>query len=394
MQYERKNKQKINIVLVGVGGYGALYVKDLLQRQDPDLAIVGVADPLAEKSPVWSEISHIDRYDNLTDCLQDKQADLVIISSPIQYHEQQVLTALDHGAQVLCEKPLCATVEQGERIIEKTRQTGLHVAVGFQWSFNPIIQKAKQDVLDGRYGALISMRTVMHWPRSLAYYQRNNWAGKIMDSRGLPVYDSVINNATAHYLHNMLYFLGESMDTSALPEEIEGRLWRGQPIENYDTAFVKMKHNQPSGRQIDLMMIASHLVQEERPPHFEFIYEHGRLYMENDMLKGVRYGEQGQPSETIQYGHPQGGSDVLHKTNAAIQAARTGVKPVCDAKTAFPHLSVINWLQQNCPITPVPAELLKVVEKDGTQWYYLPGLDQLLDDAAHSMTLPEQFVKT
>ena len=387
-----QNRKQVKIVLAGAGGYGAHYAAELLNRRQENVQLAAVADPIARRSPVWQQISQIPCYDDLETCLEQVKADAVIVSSPIQYHKQQVTTALEHGAQVLCEKPLCATLEQGEKVVSLSEQTGLHVAVGFQWSFHPVILAAKNDVMNGLYGTPETFKTIVHWPRSLAYYQRNSWAGRLKDSAGLPVYDSVISNATSHYLHNMLFFLGQTLDEAAMPDQIEGRLWRGQPIENYDTAFVKMKKNISGHKPAEMIMIASHLAEKERPPRIEMKFSEGRLYIEGARLTGERFGKlAGGASEVIDYGLTQGGEDVAHKTDALIRAVRKNEKPVCHARTACPHLYVIDWLQRHCQIDQVPQSKLCVKDADGSKWYSMKGLDQLIDHLADTCQLPDGF---
>ena len=59
--------------------------------------------------------------------------------------------------------------------------------------------------------------TLCCWPRDLAYYRRNTWAGRLRDpDTGGWVLDSPANNAMAHFLHNLLYLAGERPDRSAL----------------------------------------------------------------------------------------------------------------------------------------------------------------------------------
>ena len=49
---------------------------------------------------------------------------------------------------------------------------------------------------------------MVSFPRPLSYFKRNDWAGHLRTPAGEDVLDSPLNNATAHYLHNMLYVLG------------------------------------------------------------------------------------------------------------------------------------------------------------------------------------------
>jgi hypothetical protein len=68
--------------------------------------------------------------------------------------------------------------------------------------------------------------------KSDAYYQRSFWSGRIKDDNGNWILDSVASNATAHYIHNMFYVLGNEVDKSAVPVEVAAELYRANNIEN------------------------------------------------------------------------------------------------------------------------------------------------------------------
>ena len=101
--------EPIEILLVGVGGYGVNYVKELLGPDAPeDVKVVGVADPVARRSPCWEMIqaAGIPVFDDIEAFYAGHRADLAIISSPIHFHAGQVIGCLNHGSYVLCEKPV------------------------------------------------------------------------------------------------------------------------------------------------------------------------------------------------------------------------------------------------------------------------------------------------
>ena len=89
-----------------------------------------------------------------------------------------------------------------DAMIAADSQAAGFCAIGFQWSFSSAIQALKHDILAGRWGAMRQMKTIIGWPRSHAYYGRNDWAGQIRSATGQLVLDSPIANATAHFLHN------------------------------------------------------------------------------------------------------------------------------------------------------------------------------------------------
>ena len=115
---------------------------------------------------------------------------------------------------------------------------------------------------------------------------------------GLYVYDSVASNATAHYLNNLLFLLGGSMNTAVDVDEISAQCSKANDIESFDTCIVRAKtvDNQ------DVLFIASHAVDEAIDPILEikcekavincdFAKENGRLTATMNNGETVDYGE-------------------------------------------------------------------------------------------------------
>ena len=93
----------VEIVLVGIGGYGGCYVNELLDSRDNNsIKIVGVVDPYAENCARLSELTDIGVkiYDSLDKFYKEQSADLAIISSPIHLHCKQTVLCLEHGTNV------------------------------------------------------------------------------------------------------------------------------------------------------------------------------------------------------------------------------------------------------------------------------------------------------
>jgi predicted dehydrogenase len=194
---------KLRIALVGIGGYGASYVSELLKAgPEREVMIAGAIDPAPERCPMIDVLREdgVPVFADLEAFYQNEQADLVVISAPIQQHAPLTCMALAHGAHVLCEKPLAGSLADVERMIAARNASGKQVAIGFQWSFSQAILSIKRDILAGRFGKPLDGKALVLWPRGLSYYQRNRWAGRIRADDGSLVLDSPVNNATAHYL--------------------------------------------------------------------------------------------------------------------------------------------------------------------------------------------------
>ncbi len=381
-------KKPVTILLVGAGGYGNFYVDLLLDAKEPwDFRVVGVVEPNPAGSRRLQELlgEGIPLFSSLDEFYGRRRADLAIISSPIQFHAGQIITAVTAGSHVLCEKPLCATVEEGKAIIAAAENTGKMVAVGYQWSFSRAIQELKKDIGRGLLGRAERMKTLVFWPRDFAYFQRNNWAGRIKDDQGRWVLDSVVNNATAHFLHNMFFLLGNSFGKSAYPAAVTAELYRANPIENYDTAALRIRTDGGT----ELMFYATHATLEERGPEFSFEFANAVVNYGQD--PGGNIVAVFKNGERKVYGDPFAGEgDKLWTTITAIQEG----KPVpCGPEAALPQVVCVNGVQETGEISPFPVDLVRTRtgsqgEKTGV---YVAGLAQDLLNAYEKWKLPSEL---
>lgn len=380
----------MKVVLIGIRGYAKVFMDAMFENKPgEDFEFSGFIYPRSRKSPIPQELidNNIPQFDSLEEYYEDNEADLVIISSPIQLHVSQTITALENGSNVLCEKPIAATIQDALKMQEASEKTGKFVAVGFQWSFSEPILGLKKDILDGKYGKPISCKTVVQWPRSVRYYNRSSWAGKIKNERGEWILDSVANNATAHFLHNMFFVLGEELHRSAYPEKITAEMYRANDIENYDTFMAKIK----TDNDVDMLFLASHAVPENIHPVFEFKFEKGTVTFDtakDSVLYGIT-----DDGETKAYGNPF--DDEMRKIFTSLKAIRGEETIPCDILTASPQLITINAVSEHNEIVEFPEEVLvrqplKEPEID-TTLIYVKGIKEVLNDCYDKEMLPYEM---
>ena len=345
----------IRVLLVGAGGYAKGYIQELLGSTDPDLRWEGIVEPYFERCVQKEEIATrgIPVYGTMEEFYAAHGAELAIICTPTYLHREHSICALAHGSYVLCEKPAAPTVAAVEEMMAAEARYGKWIAIGYQWSYSEAMRALKQDVLAGCYGKPIALKTAISWPRHLAYYSRGTgWAGKI-ERDGVMILDSIASNACAHYLHNMLFLLGEDMESSATVTVEEGCCLRANAIENFDTCSIRMRAGDAS-----LYFVASHAVDKMRNPEFIYRFEEADLTYSQDegsQVTAIRH------DGTVKvYGDPFASS--FRKLWECVEAVRQGTKPVCTAKTALPHVRVIESLYRNFPVRDFPAETVRFEE--------------------------------
>lgn len=341
----------MKILLVGAGGYGALYVRELLKLNDPDVTIEGIVEPYFDTCATKTDIldANIPVYKTMQDFYAEREADLSIIATPTFLHREMSVYALSRGSYVLCEKPVSPTVSDANAMLEAEKQYKKWIAIGYQWSFSQAMQEFKKDIMSGALGAPLSLKTAISWPRNRAYYQRGGgWGGRI-SKEGVMILDSIVSNACAHYLHNMLFVLGGNMEESATVESFEAECYRANDIENFDTCSIKLKAN-----GVPLYFIASHAADKHKNP--EFLYKFENADVTFSQSEGSQITALFKDGTIKCYGDPF--KDAFKKVTDCIAAIRNGTTPICHVHTAIPHAIFIEELYKTTKINDFPKEII------------------------------------
>lgn len=59
--------------------------------------------------------------------MSDPEVNLVVVNTPDQFHVEYTMQALEHGKNVLCEKPFAMTAKQAEEVFAYAKDKGLVV---------------------------------------------------------------------------------------------------------------------------------------------------------------------------------------------------------------------------------------------------------------------------
>jgi predicted dehydrogenase len=383
----------VNVALVGICGYGGSYLNALLDARRANqqgVRLAGVVDPSAERSPRFGELRErgVPVYPDLAALYAGPaKIHLTSIVSPIHLHCRHTCAALSHGSNVLCEKPLGATAADARQVIEAAEHAPgkPFVAVGFQWCFSQAVQALKADVMSGVLGKAKRLRVLVMFPRGDKYYRRNKWAGRIRADDGSPVFDSPLNNATAHYLQNMLYVLGPTRETSAWPATVEAELYRANEIENYDTAALRVR----TACNAELLFYTTHATPQHLGPICRYEFEHAATEFHD--ADGARFVARFHDGRTVDYGQPD--ADRTQKIWQSIAAVRTGAPVACDAKTSLPHAVCVEAAQQSAgEIANFPATMLSsaTADRGGGRMVCVEGLAETLKNCFDSAVLPSE----
>jgi predicted dehydrogenase len=96
--------------------------------------------------------------------IEDQDIDALYIPLPNSLHAQWTIRALEAGKPVLCEKPLCGTLPDTERVLASARQTGTLLWEAFAFPFHAQLARLRQLIADGVIGDLMEIKSNFHFP--------------------------------------------------------------------------------------------------------------------------------------------------------------------------------------------------------------------------------------
>jgi predicted dehydrogenase len=97
-------------------------------------------------------------YVDLAQALQVSESKLTLVLSPVQFHSEHTILALEHENHVLCEKPMASTESQCDAMIEAAERKARVLAVGMIRRFFPSFAQLKGLLARQELGEIRSFR--------------------------------------------------------------------------------------------------------------------------------------------------------------------------------------------------------------------------------------------
>ena len=222
-------KQTYRAVLVGTGSIADAHLH-AVESTGGRVQLVAAVDIDATRVRSFAERNRIPQaftdYDTM---LSEVRPDLVIVATPPSQHAPMSIAAMRAGAWVLCEKPLCGSLAEFDRIQEVERETGCHTACVFQMRFASSNAHLKRLVAAGQLGRpLVGVCNTL-WFRDAAYYAVP-WRGRWETELGGPTMGLGI-----HAMDHLLDLMGDWAEVRATADTLD----RAIEVEDVSMAMVR-----------------------------------------------------------------------------------------------------------------------------------------------------------
>jgi predicted dehydrogenase len=130
----------IGIAVVGYGYWGPNLVRNISEADRARL--ICVCDLSSERlAAVQSRYPAIKTTNNFQEVLADPSVDAVAIATPVSSHFKLAMQALMAGKHVFVEKPMAATAEEGQRMVDEAARRRLVLAVDHTFVHTGAVRK-------------------------------------------------------------------------------------------------------------------------------------------------------------------------------------------------------------------------------------------------------------
>jgi len=206
--------KKVKLAVIGLGNMGAPHTRDI--QLIPNAELAAVCDIIPERAEQIAALYSIPAYTDYRDLIDNADIDGVIVATPHYDHTPISIYAMQHGKNVLCEKPLAVHVKDAQKMIssfeaEKTKNPNLVFAAMFQMRTSGYWQKVKNLIESGELGQLVRTTWIItEWFRTQTYYDLGGWRATWKGEGG-----GVLLNQCPHNLDLYQWLVG-------LPERVWG----------------------------------------------------------------------------------------------------------------------------------------------------------------------------
>ncbi|WNQ10757.1 Gfo/Idh/MocA family oxidoreductase [Paenibacillus aurantius] len=187
--------QQLKIGMISFAhGHANSYLQALVSI--PEVKVAGIADENRDRVAKQTEHHGIPYYADYRELLKT-DIEAVVICSENVHHLEHITEAARAGKHVLCEKPLCLSVQEMEEAIRVCSENGVQLMTAFPCRYLPAVVRAKEAVDRGDIGEIVAIKGT----------NRGSMPGRWFIEPGLSGGGALLDH-TVHVMDLMNWFTG------------------------------------------------------------------------------------------------------------------------------------------------------------------------------------------
>ncbi|UOD81746.1 Gfo/Idh/MocA family protein [Paenarthrobacter ureafaciens] len=188
--------------IIGCGDVSSVHFAALAGTPDVELVAVCDADPDRLAAAVAAH--GVPGYASHLDLLAKARPDVVHICTPHHLHASLAADFLEAGVNVIVEKPLAHTLEEGRRLVDVAERSPAKIGVCFQNRYNATSQAMRELLDGGSLGQVLGASATVMWHRSGDYYRDRPWRGTWAEGGG-----GLMMNQAIHTVDLLQWLVGD-----------------------------------------------------------------------------------------------------------------------------------------------------------------------------------------
>lgn len=152
--------RKLKVGIIGTGWIAESHIQSY--KNMPDVEVVAAADLIPGKAEAFMkkyEVEGVRFYPSHKEMIDAEELDAVSVCTYNRQHAPCTIYALEHGVNVLLEKPMCVTLDEAVAICRAEKKSGKLLSIGFQPRFDANMQMIKKIVQSGVLGEVYYIQT-------------------------------------------------------------------------------------------------------------------------------------------------------------------------------------------------------------------------------------------
>ena len=194
--------EKIKTAVIGCGKVGHFHARAF--QACPESELVACLGRDMKKTEEFAAIYGIRAFTDLETMVRETGVQAVSICTPHPNHADIAVRCCELGLHIAIEKPLAASPEDCDAIIEAAKKNNVVGTTICQRRFYKPAQRVKKAIDDGKLGKpILGTVNMLGW-RDMNYYHSDPWRGTWKGEGG-----GVLINQAPHQIDLLLWYMGE-----------------------------------------------------------------------------------------------------------------------------------------------------------------------------------------
>jgi len=286
--------------IVGAGNFTSATIMPNLKKINADVKFIASSGGLSSTT-MAKKYGVANSTTNYKEMLEDKEVDLIFITTQHNTHARIVVESIEAGKNVFVEKPLALNTDELDSIIESYQKNNVNISVGFNRRFAPLAKKMKKAL-----GSSITPINIVA-TMNAGFIPKDVWVHD-MDIGG----GRIIGEA-CHYIDLCSYLIGSKVIAVCM------NAMGVNPTENTDNASILLKYENGSNAVINYFANGSKGYSKERVE----VYSQERTLVMDNWRKLKGYGFRG-------FSSAKSGQDKGHfnQFQALVTQQKNGGNPI------------------------------------------------------------------